>query len=122
MPGRAHKYLPDEDGGVLEDAPNVAVFRVVVINHSPSAIHDVARQRARDDGSDEKRRGSEEDLVSLQFGREPLVGLAFPLLGAVALTDVVEPVEETADTQINDVRNGHGRQDVIRQSFQPVIL
>lgn len=115
-------YLPDENGRILKDGPDVAVFGVVVINPGPSAIHDVTRQRAGDEGSNKERRGSEDDLVPFQFGREPLVGLAFPVFGAIALADVVEPMEEAADAQVNDVGNGHRRQDEIRQSFQFVIL
>ena len=60
--------------------------------------------------------------MPLQFRREPLGGLTLPFFGSVALTHVVIPVQETAGAEIRHVRDDGGRDYVIRQALQFVIL
>jgi hypothetical protein len=115
-------YLPDEDDGPLKNCPNVSVLGVIVINVGVSTVHDITGHDARKNGAKEKRQGAKQDLVPFQFRREPLGWLTLPFFRSIALTHVVIPMEETADSQIRHVRNDGGRNNVIRQSFQFVIL
>ena len=59
------------------------------VDGAPAAVDHPAGEGRGDEGGDVQGEEADGDLVELELGGEPAVGLALPLLGAVALEDVV---------------------------------
>lgn len=81
--------LPDEDDGQLQEEPEVTFLRRIEVDGWVAVVHHPAGHSRRDEGPDGERESPHDHLVELKLGREPVVGLALPLLRMVASQDVV---------------------------------